>query len=47
MKIEHGVIIALLLILIFLQAKSGYGSQDPTSIPGASGGFYDRKAPTA
>jgi hypothetical protein len=47
MKIEHGIIIALLLILIFLQAKSGYGSQDPASVAGVSGGFYDRKAPTA
>jgi len=46
MKIEHGVIIALLLVLIFMQAKSKYGAEDPASAGGVTGGFYKKNVPT-
>ena len=51
MKIEHGVIIALLLVLIFLQARtSGYLDQpSKTSVSSTSSlGFYNKAgaAPT-
>lgn len=51
MKIAHGIIIALLLILIFLQAKkSGYLDQpSKTSVSSTSSlGFYNKSgnAPT-
>jgi len=43
MKSEHMIIIALLLVLIFLQARSKYGVQDPASAGGVGGGFYKPK----
>ena len=48
MKAEHMVIIALLMVLIFLQVKSNYGLENPTNttLPGSSGGFYKKDAPT-
>lgn len=49
MKIEHMVIIALLLVLIFMQARSNYGVENPTktSISSTSNlGFYGGSAPS-
>ena len=51
MKYEHGIIIALLLLLIFFQVKSKYGLERPaeSSVGGksASLGFYKKSSPTA